>query len=233
MWLSSSAFSRHIWYWRVPFTGLPSWLLTSLAPTTDVTARLYCHFIKLVPVKLTNPLILGKHTVLYSCWYATFKNIYHFCVVEFSSQVQTYLVLLFLPHLLVWGSLFLSNSYDIPGSSLPCTYHYSIITIHMQAHTLKHIPPSVQDICTQPFPLQEQTPWWRDGTQAATPDILSDLPDVSVKHLTPQSSTQLRTSKHDAVPLRLQSFPCWPACGKKKNLKHSHFMFFFSREPRL
>lgn len=52
---SNSACSGEILYWRVPFTGLASRLITSLASATDVTARLCCHFIKLVPAEPSIP----------------------------------------------------------------------------------------------------------------------------------------------------------------------------------
>lgn len=55
MWLRGVIQPVVILYWRVPFTGLASRLITSLASATDVTARLCCHFIKLVPAEPSIP----------------------------------------------------------------------------------------------------------------------------------------------------------------------------------
>lgn len=64
-------------------------------------------------------------------------------LLNFPPKYRHILFSLLLPHLLVWCTLFLADSHGTPASSLPCRYHYSIITIHIHAHTHTQTHPTL------------------------------------------------------------------------------------------
>lgn len=153
-------------------------------------------------------------------------------LLNFPPKYRHTLFSLLLPHLLVWCTLFLADSHGTPASSLPCRYHYSIITIHIHAHTHSNTP-HPQYKTSSPSHSLSRSHSHHEGMVHRQPLWTLSLSFLmGLWNMTPQSSTEPPISKYDATPLRLQGFPCWPAC-EKKHSERSPLGSFFSREPRL